>query len=49
MYVWAPGDKPEIVIASVDSRHVGITYKTKLIEPVHGPLAFIIVPVIAIV
>ena len=40
---------PEIVIGPVDSRHVGITDKTKLIEPIYGPFALVIVPVIVIV
>ena len=49
MYVWGPSEIPEIVIAPVESRHVGITDKTKFIEPVYGPFAFVIVPVIVIV
>jgi hypothetical protein len=49
VYVWAPGEIPKIVIALVDSWHVGTTDKTKVIEPVYGPFAFVIVPVIVIV
>ena len=49
VYVQAPGEIPEIVIGPVDSRHVGITDKTKLIEPIYGPFALVIVPVIVIV
>ena len=47
--VWAPGDVPKIVIEPVDSRHVGITDKKKLIELIYGPFALVIVPVIVIV
>ena len=49
MYVWGPSEIPEIVIAPVESRHVGITDKTKLIKPIYGPFALVIVPVIVIV
>ena len=49
VYNWAPGEVPDIINTSFDSKNVGITDKTKLREPVYGPFALVIVPVIVIV
>ena len=45
LYVLAPGEPPfVIVIASIDVAQVGVTVKTKFVEPVYTPFAFVIVP-----
>ena len=45
VYVWTPGEIPDRIITSIDVAQVGVTVKTKFVEPVcTTPLAFVIVP-----
>ena len=49
VYDWLPGEVPDIDIIPVDSRQVGTTVNTKLVDPVYTPFALVIEPVILIV
>ena len=49
VYDWAPGEVPDSDIKPVDSKQVGTTVNTKLVDPVYTPFALVIVPVIVIV
>ena len=49
VYDCAPVEVPDMDIEPVDSRQVGTTVNTKLVDPVYTPFALVIVPVIVIV